>query len=56
MTFSIIILTTKLDVLVATGVIRLPELTFSCEGAGIVRRIGPNVTKFRVGDRVGFYG
>jgi NADPH:quinone reductase-like Zn-dependent oxidoreductase len=43
-------------VVVATGVIKLPELNLGYEGAGIVSRIGPNVKKFRIGDRVLFYG
>lgn len=38
------------------GKIELPERTFGYEAAGIVRRIGPNVTNFRAGDRVMFMG
>jgi NADPH:quinone reductase-like Zn-dependent oxidoreductase len=34
------------------GIIELPQLTFGYEAAGIVRRIGPEVTKVHVGDRV----
>lgn len=34
------------------GIIELPELAFGYEATGIVRRMGPNVTKFNVGDRV----
>lgn len=40
----------------ATGIIKLPELNLGYEGAGIVRRTGPDVKKFCVGDRVLFYG
>ncbi|KAF5025548.1 hypothetical protein F66182_2356 [Fusarium sp. NRRL 66182] len=39
------------DILVAMGLIPLPELTFGYEAAGIVTRVGPKVTKVRVGDR-----
>ena len=38
------------------GKIELPERTFGYEAAGIVRRIGPNVANFRVGDRVMLMG
>lgn len=38
------------------GKIELPERTFGYEAAGIVQRIGPNVTNFGVGDRVMFMG
>ncbi|KAF4632900.1 hypothetical protein G7Y89_g5221 [Cudoniella acicularis] len=44
------------DIMVAMGKIELPELIFGYEAAGIVRRIGPNVTKFLVGDRVFLMG
>lgn len=33
------------------GLIPLPELTFGYEAMGIVRRVGPEVTKLRPGDR-----
>ncbi|KAI9692847.1 MAG: Type I Iterative PKS [Bathelium mastoideum] len=41
------------DVLVAMGIIELPskEPTFGYEASGVVRRVGPNVTKLGVGDR-----
>lgn len=38
------------------GKIELPERTFGYEATGIVRRIGPNVANFRVGDRVMLMG
>lgn len=34
------------------GIVPENEHTMGYEGAGIVRRLGPGVTKFRVGDRV----
>jgi NADPH:quinone reductase-like Zn-dependent oxidoreductase len=34
------------------GAIKLPEGIFGYEAAGIVRRVGADVTKVRVGDRV----
>ncbi|KAI0868539.1 hypothetical protein GGS24DRAFT_207312 [Hypoxylon argillaceum] len=42
------------DVLVAAGIIPLPsdEMLFGYEAAGIVRQVGPEVTKVAVGDRV----
>ncbi|KAH8805416.1 hypothetical protein F5884DRAFT_846143 [Xylogone sp. PMI_703] len=40
------------DVLVAMGIIELPQLMFGYEATGIVRCVGPQVKKFRVGDRV----
>lgn len=44
------------DVLVAMGIIERRQPTFGYEAAGIVRRIGKNVTKLRVGDRAVFMG
>lgn len=40
----------------ATGIIRLSsrDVTFGYEGTGIVRRIGPDAKKLRVGDRAVF--
>ncbi|CVK99497.1 uncharacterized protein FMAN_02337 [Fusarium mangiferae] len=44
-------------VLVAMGVIPPPKsLKFGYEAAGVVRRVGSNVTKFRPGDRTVFVG
>ncbi|KAM0255274.1 hypothetical protein ACHAQJ_005929 [Trichoderma viride] len=44
------------DVLVATGILAVPETQFGYEAAGIVRKIGPETTKFSVGDRVVLMG
>ncbi|KAK6853866.1 polyketide synthase [Apiospora arundinis] len=50
------------DVLETMGIIECadPERIATTEGSGVIRRIGPDVTKFRMGDRVmalgyGFY-
>ncbi|KAI1128529.1 hypothetical protein F5Y10DRAFT_265029 [Nemania abortiva] len=42
------------DVLTAVGVVELRSRnpTLGCEAAGVIRRVGPNAKKFRVGDRV----
>lgn len=34
------------------GIVPENEFTTGCECAGIVRRLGPGVTKFQIGDRV----
>ncbi|TVY41639.1 Highly reducing polyketide synthase [Lachnellula subtilissima] len=44
------------DVLVAMGIIERREPTFGYEAAGIVRRVGANVTKLCVGDRAVLMG
>ncbi|KAF3012563.1 t1pks [Neopestalotiopsis sp. 37M] len=44
------------DVLVATGVLQLPETQFGYEAAGIVTKLGPKATKFSIGDRVMLIG
>jgi NADPH:quinone reductase-like Zn-dependent oxidoreductase len=38
------------------GIIERRQPTFGYEAAGIVRRVGKNVTKLRVGDRAVFMG
>jgi NADPH:quinone reductase-like Zn-dependent oxidoreductase len=43
-------------VLVATGVLQLPETQFGYEAAGIVIRVGPAATKLSVGDPVMLVG
>ncbi|KAM0133546.1 hypothetical protein ACHAO1_006203 [Botrytis cinerea] len=42
------------DVAVTMGIVPENEYTTGYEGAGIVKRLGPDVTKFKVGDRVCF--
>lgn len=42
------------DVAVTMGIVPENEHTIGYEGAGVVRRLGPGVTKFKVGDRVCF--
>ncbi|KAF7917217.1 uncharacterized protein EAE98_010322 [Botrytis deweyae] len=42
------------DVAVTMGIVPENEYTTGYEGAGIVKRLGPGVTKFKVGDRVCF--
>ncbi|KAL9122555.1 MAG: hypothetical protein Q9187_000886 [Circinaria calcarea] len=44
------------DILVAMGILTLPETHFGYEAAGVVRKIGPKATKFCVGDRVVIMG
>ncbi|KAI1122100.1 hypothetical protein F5Y10DRAFT_287542 [Nemania abortiva] len=40
------------DVATIMGIVPENEFTIGCECAGLVRRVGSNVTKFRIGDRV----
>lgn len=40
------------DVAAVMGIIPEDEHMIGCECAGVVRRVGPGVTKVRVGDRV----
>ncbi|KAI1174465.1 hypothetical protein F4777DRAFT_579896 [Nemania sp. FL0916] len=40
------------DVATVMGIVPENEFTIGCECAGLVRRLGPNTTKFNVGDRV----
>ncbi|MCJ1449246.1 MAG: hypothetical protein MMC23_009766 [Stictis urceolatum] len=40
------------DVVVIMGILPGDEHTLGCECAGYIRRLGPSVTKFRIGDRV----
>ncbi|KAH8648631.1 hypothetical protein BX600DRAFT_389283 [Xylariales sp. PMI_506] len=40
------------DILVAMGIIELPVANIGYEASGIVSRVGPDVTKLRVGDRM----
>ncbi|KXX76491.1 Lovastatin diketide synthase LovF [Madurella mycetomatis] len=40
------------DVATTMGIVPENEYTIGCECAGTVRRLGPGVTKFKVGDRV----
>ncbi|KZF21837.1 polyketide synthase [Xylona heveae TC161] len=40
------------DVAIATGSLEVPELVFGQEAAGIIRRAGPEVQDFQIGDRV----
>lgn len=40
------------DILVAIGLVELPTRQFGLEVSGVVRRIGPDVKNFKVGDRV----
>ncbi|OAA57318.1 Beta-ketoacyl synthase [Cordyceps fumosorosea ARSEF 2679] len=42
------------DVAVTMGIVPENEYTLGYEAAGIVKRLGPGVTKFKVGDRVCF--
>ncbi|KAK3903543.1 putative polyketide synthase protein [Staphylotrichum tortipilum] len=42
------------DVAVTMGIIPENEYTLGYEGSGVVKRLGPGVTKFREGDRVCF--
>ncbi|KAI1761562.1 fatty acid synthase S-acetyltransferase [Hypoxylon sp. FL1150] len=40
------------DILVAMGIVELPTRKFGLEAAGVITRIGANVTNLEVGDRV----
>ncbi|PSR80443.1 hypothetical protein BD289DRAFT_484972 [Coniella lustricola] len=40
------------DVATTMGIVPENEFTIGCECAGVVRRLGPNTTKFNIGDRV----
>ncbi|KAI1209352.1 fatty acid synthase S-acetyltransferase [Annulohypoxylon truncatum] len=42
------------DILVAMGIVELPERQFGLEAAGIVTRVGADVKNIKVGDRVCF--
>ncbi|KAF1950142.1 fatty acid synthase S-acetyltransferase [Byssothecium circinans] len=44
------------DVLVGLKVVTIPPRIFGFEAAGIVRRVGAEVTDYQVGDRVAAYG
>ncbi|KAL8881851.1 MAG: hypothetical protein Q9198_001030, partial [Flavoplaca austrocitrina] len=44
------------DILVAMGILKLAKTHFGYEAAGVVRKLGPNATKFSVGDRVVLMG
>lgn len=50
------ILTWSQDILVAMGILELPHPYFGYEASGVVRRVGPGVTKLRVGDRAALIG
>ncbi len=40
----------------AMGILELPHPYFGYEASGVVRRVGPGVTKLRVGDRAALIG
>ncbi|ETS84328.1 hypothetical protein PFICI_02353 [Pestalotiopsis fici W106-1] len=44
------------DVLIAIGVLDLPKDELGYEAVGVVRQLGPEATKFKVGDRVCLVG